>query len=68
MFHQPTPEIEVVSYFALLCATFVGLSKQIRRLSRKIDTKPDEDGHREKAIDYTNKAIEELIKALAGTE
>jgi hypothetical protein len=30
--------------------------------------KPDEDGHREKAIDYTNKAIEELVKALAGTE
>jgi len=30
--------------------------------------KPDTDGHLEKAIDYTNKAIEELRKALAGTE
>ena len=32
------------------------------------DAEPDPDGHREKAIEYTNKAIAELKKALAGDE
>ena len=40
--------------------------KQIRESLEAAD--PDQDGHVEKAIDHTNKAIEELRKALAPNE